>query len=157
MVDNSKPGYLCKAEIELYEEWYKAYSFDLYREFMQAVAEFYIKVGKGDPVEDLDKAIQVLQLLKEKETEHAGTAEIRTLEKLLSDGYKYLARDSKESWSTGGISAYAGEPQKYNGYWVDLYGLADTELLDEEFTEVKWADDEPMKIADLLETYQAKS
>lgn len=89
--------------------------------------------------------------------EHAGTAEIRTLEKLLSDGYKYLARDSKESWSTGGISAYAGEPQKYNGYWVDLYGLADTELLDEEFTEVKWADDEPMKIVDLLETYQAKS
>lgn len=157
MVDNSKPGYLCKAEIELYEEWHKAYSFDLYREFMQAVAEFYIKVGKGDPVEGLDKAIQVLQLLKEKEIEHAGTAEIRTLEKLLSDGYKYLARDSKESWSTGGISAYAGEPQKYNGYWVDLYGLADTELLDKEFTEVKWVDDEPTKIADLLETYQAKS
>ena len=157
MVDKNKPGHLSKAEIELYEVWYKEYPFDLYREFMKSVAEFYIKVGKGDPVEDLDKAIQILQLLKEKEVEHSGTAEIRTLEKLLSDGYKYLARDSKESWSTGGISAYAGEPQKYNGYWVDLYDLADTELLDKEFTEVKWVDDEPTKIADLLETYQAKA
>lgn len=153
MVDKNKPGHLSKAEIELYEVWYKEYPFDLYREFMKSVAEFYIKVGKGDPVEDLDKAIQILQLLKEKEVEHAGTAEIRALEKLLSDGYKYLARDSKEPWSLGGISAYVGKPQKCNYYWVDNYDLASTELLDEEFTEVKWTDDEPTKIADLLTTY----
>lgn len=153
MVDNSKPDHLSKAEIEVYEVWYKECPFALYRSFMQSVAEFYIKVGKGDPIEYLDKAIQVLQLLKEKEIKHAGKSEIRTLEKLLSEGYKYLARDSEESWSAGGISAYAGEPQKYNGYWVDLYGLADTELLDEEFTEVKWTDNEPTKIGDLLETY----
>ena len=154
MTDNIKPEHYRKGEMDLYEAFSQIFPHNEYRAGMQMIAMRYMFRDKNDRVEDLNKAMETLERLKEKEIDYKSKAEIRTLEKLLADGYKYLARDSKNSFTVGGISAYAGEPQKRNDYWVDLYDLASTELLDEEFPEIKWTDDEPTKISDLLASYE---
>ena len=154
MKDNIRPEHYRKGEIDLYEAFSKIFPHNEYRAGMQMIAMRYMFRDKTDRVEDISKAIYSLERLKEKEIEYASKAVVRTLKELSTDGYKYIARDSKKSWSVGGISAYVGKPHKDNGVWIDLYDFASTELLDEEFPEIQWTDDEPTKIANLLASYE---
>lgn len=69
------------------------------------------------------------------------------LKRLRSDDYKYLARDY-----SGYLFAYAIQPNKDKHVWTigfDGCGF----IKNDNFPEVKWTDDEPTKIADLLTTY----
>lgn len=73
------------------------------------------------------------------------------LRRLSYDGYLYLARDKD-----GVLSVYDGSPVKVEemGCW-DFYVVFDSETIqNDSFPEVKWIDDEPTKIVDLLATYQ---
>lgn len=73
------------------------------------------------------------------------------LKRLLHDDYRYLARDEN-----GTLYAYDGSPVKAEetGYW-DIYLVFDSEpIQNDSFPEVKWYDEEPTKIADLLDIYR---
>ena len=69
------------------------------------------------------------------------------LERLLKEGYEYLARDKILT-----LWAYKSMPEKGDKYWGAGGGCEIIE--DDNFLEVKWSDDEPTKIADLLATYE---
>lgn len=62
-----KPQHYRRGQEDLFESWYKRYPFNEYRAIMQSHAEKYINRNKQNRVEDLEKAIYVLQRLKEKE------------------------------------------------------------------------------------------
>lgn len=70
------------------------------------------------------------------------------LKKLWSVGYRYLARNKD-----GQLYAYDGSPVKFEnaGLW-DVYNDLDSGLVhcSHYFPEVKWLDDEPTEISDLL-------
>lgn len=72
------------------------------------------------------------------------------LKKLWSVGYRYLARNKD-----GHLYAYDGSPVKFEdaGYW-DVYNDLDSGLVfcGHYFPEVKWSDEEPTKISELLAT-----
>jgi len=73
------------------------------------------------------------------------------LRRLSYDGYLYLARDEN-----GILCAYDGLPGKAKkmGYW-DIYLVFDSQpVQNDNFPEVKWSDEEPTKIVDLLATYE---
>ena len=73
------------------------------------------------------------------------------LRRLSYDGYLYLARDRD-----GVLYASDGEPYKVEdlGFW-DVKIIFDREpIQNDNFPEIKWSDDEPTKIADLLATYE---
>jgi len=73
------------------------------------------------------------------------------LKRLLEEGYCYLARDEDDV-----LFAYEGAPLKMMGlgYWeVNL--LFNNEYIgNDNFPEVKWTDEEPTSISDLLETHE---
>ena len=181
MTDNIKPEHYRTGEIDLYEAWYRTYPFEQYRAIMQAVAERYMRRNKNDRVEDLGKAIYTLERLKEKEVEHAGESEeieetttrdgvwqskTKTagqyldeiyyqksdlLKRIWKEGYCYLARNED-----GVLYAYESSPLKAEdlGHW-DIYLVFNFEHIGyDDFPEVKWTDDKPTKIADLLATYE---
>ena len=171
MTDNIKPDHYRKGDIDLYEAWYRTYPFNEYRAIMQAVAERYMRRDKNNRAEDLDKAIYTLQRLKEKEIEHAGGYEeiitkdgtitykndsdkiydqnIYSLNFLLERGYRYLARDENDE-----LWAYDISPTKHKIDWAYDVGCEITEIRSCFFPEVKWTDDEPTRIVDLLATYE---
>ena len=184
MTDNIKPEHYRKGEIDLYEAWYRTYPFNEYRAIMQAIAERYMRRDKIDRVEDLGKAIYTLERLKEKEIEQAeqnsknikeafddmreafGGVKTRTagqyldeiyyqksdlLKRIWKEGYCYLARNED-----GVLYAYESSPLKAEdlGHW-DIYLVFNFEHIGyDDFPEVKWTDDKPTKIADLLATYE---
>lgn len=169
MTDNIKPEHYRKGEIDLFESWYRTYPFNEYRAIMQAVAERYMRRDKNNRVEDLDKAVETLKRLKEKEIEHAEkNEEIQTkdgtvlansddninyheniylLKYLLECGFEYLARDKVLL-----LWAYDSRPKKSDTYW----GMGDScEIIkDDNFPEVQWTDNEPTKISELLASYE---
>lgn len=184
MTDNIKPDHYRKGEIDLYEAFSQIFPHNEYRAGMQMIAMRYMFRDKVDRVEDLGKAIYTLERLREKEIEHAkentktpqeafndmakdfggvktkiageylGSVYLNheeLLRRLSYDGYLYLARDKD-----GVLSVYDGSPVKVEemGCW-DFYVVFDSETIqNDNFPEVKWIDDEPTKIVDLLATYQ---
>ena len=83
MVDNIKPEHYRKGEIDLFESWYRTRPFNEFRAIMESIAERYMKRDKIDRVEDLDKAIETLSRLKEKEIEHLNGFQPDKLEELV--------------------------------------------------------------------------
>ena len=76
---------------------------------------------------------------------------IYLLKGLLERGFKYLARDRD-----GVLYASDGEPYKVEdlGFW-DVKIIFDREhIQNDNFPEIKWSDDEPTKISNLLATYE---
>ena len=78
------------------------------------------------------------------------------LERLWKEDYRYLARDED-----GELFAYAVKPEKVGNIWTIYVGdcvsvkFGDCEFIrNDDFPEVKWTDDEPTEIADLLEKYR---
>jgi len=130
-------------------------------------------------IEYYDGAIESLERLKEKEIEHAkkntktlkepfsdlGKAfgginfdewfrkqkydeNIYLLKALYERGFNYLARDESRD-----LFAYEIEPEKKNYLWTVYFD--DCEIIENDnFPEVKWTDDEPTRIVDLLATYE---
>lgn len=178
MTDNIRPDHYRTGEIDLYEAWYQTYPFEQYRAIMQAIAERYMRRDKKDRVEDLGKAIYTLERLKEKEIEH-DKKNTRTLEEVLGEitktaivgkyfdeiyfnredllkrlwkeGYRYLARDEDNV-----LYAYEGTPLKVEDlYCWEAQHVFNYEYIgNDNFPEIKWTDDEPTKIAELLATYE---
>ena len=159
MTDNIRPEHYRTGEIDLYEAWYRTYPFNEYRAIMQAVAERYMRRDKIDRVEDLDKAIETLRRLKEKEIEHKEKQEkeknhknqerISFLENLTYSGFEYLAKDmNDELW------AYEKRPKKYNVRWAVYGGDVFKVRGEKDYPEVRWSDKEPTKITDLWDIYE---
>ena len=182
MTDNIKPGHYRKGEIDLYEAFSQIFPHNEYRAGMQMIAMRYMFRDKIDRVEDLNKAMETLGRLKQKEIEHAkkntkplkdtfsglGKAfggsnfdewfrkqkydeNIYLLKGLYERGFNYLSRDR-----AGVLYVSDGEPYKVDdlGFW-DVQIIFDREpIQNDDFPEVKWSDDEPTKIADLLASYE---
>ena len=174
MTDNIKPEHYRTGEIDLYEAFSQIFPHNEYRAGMQMIAMRYMFRNKIDSVEDINKAIYTLERLKEKEIEHAKK-NTKTLEEVLgeitktaivgkyfdetyfnredllrrlqSDGYDYLARDeSGELWT------HSYPPTKQGNKWCSISYVK--RIYNDNFPEIKWTDDEPTKIADLLATYE---
>ena len=73
------------------------------------------------------------------------------LRRLSYDGYLYLARDED-----GALYAFTGEPLKAeeSGLWDVCLNLRSEHIQNDNFPEVEWTDDEPMRIDVLLAFYQ---
>ena len=184
MTDNIKPEHYRKGEIDLYEAFSQIFPHNEYRAGMQMIAMRYMFRDKVDRVEDLGKAIYTLERLKEKEIEHTGknTKTIKDafddmakafgafktktagqyldeiyykhedlLERLRKENYHYLARDED-----GALYAFDSSPVKteQSGLWVVCLNLDSEHIQNDNFPEIKWSDDEPTKIADLLASYE---
>ena len=175
MTDNIKPEHYRKGEIDLYEAFSQIFPHNEYRAGMQMIAMRYMFRDKIDRVEDIEKSIYTLERLREKEIEHAKK-NTKTLEevlweitktgiagkcfdetyfnregllkRILEEGYHYLARDE-----SGDLFAYAIEPEKKNYLWTVYFD--DCEIIENDnFPEVKWSDEEPTMISELLEAYE---
>ena len=179
MTDNIKPDHYRKGEIDLYEAFSQIFPHNEYRAGMQMIAMRYMFRDKIDRVEDISKAIYSLERLKEKEIEHAKKntktlgevlGEITKtnivgkyfdetyfnredlLKRLLEEGYHYLARDEN-----GDLFGYTEFPEKSegNGIWDGVSGDYDYYYIrQDDFPEIKWTDNEPTKISELLATYE---
>lgn len=75
---------------------------------------------------------------------------IRLLNSFLDSDYNYLARDEDgELWS------FRAKPKKEDDFWDAETDYRSTIIEEsDDFPEIKWADDEPTKISDLLATYE---
>ena len=184
MTDNIKPEHYRKGEIDLYEAFSQIFPHNEYRAGMQMIAMRYMFRDKVDRVEDLNKAIYTLERLKEKEIEHTeentktikdafddmakafGGFKTKTagqyldeiyykhedlLERLWKENYRYLARDED-----GALYAFDDLPVKTeeSGLWVVCLNLDSEHIQNDNFPEIKWTDNEPTKISDLLATYE---
>lgn len=184
MKDNIKPEHYRKGEIDLYEAFSQIFPHNEYRAGMQMIAMRYMFRDKIDCVEDLGKAIYTLERLKEKEIERAeqnsktikdafddtreafggvktkiageylGSAYLShedLLRRLSYDGYLYLARDENND-----LFAYEGAPSKADdfGVWGAYILLKHEHIGNDDLQEVKWTDEEPTKVSELLATYQ---
>ena len=176
MTDIIKPERYRTGEIDLYELWYQTYPFEQYKAIMQATAERYIRIDEGSRVENLGEAIYALECLKEKEIEH-DKKNTRTLEEVLgeitktaivgkyfdetyfnrkdllkqlrNEGYNYLARDED-----GDLWVFRVKPEKEDDFWDAKTDYHSAVIENDNFPEVKWSDDEPTEIADLLASYE---
>ena len=184
MTDNIKPEHYRKGEIDLYEAFSQIFPHNEYRAGMQMIAMRYMFRDKIDRVEDLGKSIYTLERLREKEIERAeqnsktikdafddmreAFGGVKTkiageylgsvylnhkdlLRRLSYDGYLYLARDRD-----GVLYASDGEPYKVEdlGFWDVQIIFHREPIQNDNFPEVKWADDEPTRIVDLLAIYE---
>lgn len=180
MTDNIRPEHYRQGEIDLFEAWYRTYPFNEYRAIMQAIAERYMRRDKNNRVEDLNKAIYTIERLKEKEIERDGgnakyEIHFEKISKAISDkkikiaGFyqdkayirrSRLLKDLQENWNkylvrskSGILLAYRVKVQKDTDGWGAWH--EDYEIIENDnFPEVKWTDDEPTKIADLLASYE---
>lgn len=64
-----KPDYYRTGKLDRFEVWYQSLPYDQYRAAMVSHADKYMNRIKENPVEDLEKAIYVLERLLEKERE----------------------------------------------------------------------------------------
>ena len=187
MTDNIKPEHYRKGEIDLYEAFSQIFPHNEYRAGMQMIAMRYMLRDKVDRVEDLNKAMETLERLKEKEIEHREKQEkvksnktlkelfddmgkglggisfdewlrnkedsesIYLLKGLLERGFNYLARDKD-----GALYAFDSSPVKTeeSGLWDVCLDLDSEHIQNDNFPEIKWTDNEPTKISDLLATYE---
>ena len=184
MTDNIKPEHYRKGEIDLYEAFSQIFPHNEYRAGMQMIAMRYMFRDKIDRVEDLNKAMETLERLKEKEIEHAkkntktpkeafadmgkafGAVKTKTvgqylgstylnhedlLRRLSYDGYLYLARDRD-----GVLYASDGEPYKVVdlGFWDVKIIFHREPIENDNFSEVKWSNEEPTSISELLANYE---
>ena len=178
MTDNIKPEHYRKGEIDLYEAFSQIFPHNEYRAGMQMIAMRYMFRDKVDRVEDLNKSIYTLERLREKEIEHAkqNTKTLKEvlreisktniagvyfdetyfnhedlLKRIRKEGYCYLARDKN-----GELYAYHSEIYKVEEIcgWDNNDNRDGVYIRFDNFPEVQWTDDEPTKIADLLETYE---
>lgn len=183
MTDNIKPNHYRKGEIDLYEAFSQIFPHNEYRAGMQMIAMRYMFRDKIDRVEDIDKAMETMKRWKEKEIEHREKQEKvksnKTLKELFADmgkdfdgidfdewfhnkedseriyllkgllerGFEYLARDKVLL-----LWAYKSRPKKSDKQWVG--GVSCKIVEDDNFPEVKWTDNEPTEIANLLATYE---
>lgn len=180
MTDNIRPDHYRTGEIDLFESWYQTLPWEQYRSVMVSHAEKYMKRIKNNTVEDLEKAIYVLQRLKEKEIEHAGgnakdEIHFEKISKAISNkkikiaGFyqdkayirrSRLLKDLQENWNkylvrskSGILLAYRVKVQKDTDSWGAWH--EDYEIIDNDnFPEIKWTDGKPTRIADLLATYE---
>ena len=76
---------------------------------------------------------------------------IYLLKGFLEHGFKYLARDKD-----GALYAFDCSPVKTeeSGLWDVCLDLDSEHIQNDNFPEIKWTDDEPTRIVDLLATYQ---
>ena len=76
---------------------------------------------------------------------------IYLLKGFLEHGFKYLARDED-----GALHAFDDLPVKTeeSGLWDVCLNLDSEHIQNDNFPEVKWEDEEPTRIADLLATYE---
>ena len=181
MKDNIRPDHYRKGEIDLYEAFSQIFPHNEYRAGMQMIAMRYMFRDKNDRVEDLKKAIYSLERLKEKDIEykeaqekekaleeeianlgealrsidtsenihkHDEQEQLFLLKHLLNRGFEYLTRDKDDELWT-----YDAAPKKLTQSWADIEGEWAEKLVSEDFPEVKWTDEEPTRIIDLLETY----
>ena len=187
MTDNIKPEHYRTGEIDLYEAFSQIFPHNEYRAGMQMIAMRYMFRDKIDRVEDLNKAMETLERLKEKEIEHLEKQEKvksnKTLKELFADmgkdfggidfdewfrnkedsesiyllkgllerGFNCLARDED-----GALYAFDSSPVKTEeaGLWDVCLNLDSEHIQNDNFPEIKWTDNEPTKIADLLATYE---
>ena len=102
MKDNIKPEHYRKGEIDLYEAFSQIFPHNEYRAGMQMIAMRYMFRDKVDRVEDLNKAMETLERLKEKEIEHREKQEKvksnKTLKELFDDMGKGLGGISFDEW-----------------------------------------------------------
>ena len=102
MTDNIKPEHYRKGEIDLYEAFSQIFPHNEYRAGMQMIAMRYMFRDKIDRVEDLNKAMETLERLKEKEIEHREKQEKvksnKTLKELFDDMGKGLGGISFDEW-----------------------------------------------------------
>ena len=102
MTDNIKPDHYRKGEIDLYEAFSQIFPHNEYRAGMQMIAMRYMFRDKVDRVEDLNKAMETLERLKEKEIEHREKQEKvksnKTLKELFDDMGKGLGGISFDEW-----------------------------------------------------------
>ena len=125
---------------------------------MQMIAMRYMFRDKIDRVEDLNKAMETLERLKEKEIEQSKRT-VKTPEEAIDDieksklllelGYEYLARDKD-----GQLWAHEFPPLKYTTYWSHVRENKTLEVSRNNFPEIKWIDNEPTMISKLLATYE---
>ena len=163
MTDNIKPEHYRKGEIDLYEAFSQIFPHNEYRAGMQMIAIRYMFRDKIDRVEDISKAIYSLERLKEKEIERAEKVEDKGksqlelfheyrrehLERLWSDGYRYIARDSDEA-----IFAFETEPIKLVEIWETDSNFRSIDEEHDFFPVIQWEDKEPAEISELLEIYE---
>lgn len=69
-MNNIEPEHYRTGEVDLFESWYLTYPFEVFRGIMESHIDKYIRRDKFDRVEDLEKAIYVLNRLKEYELRH---------------------------------------------------------------------------------------
>ena len=184
MKDNIKPEHYRKGEIDLYEAFSQIFPHNEYRAGMQMIAMRYMFRDKIDRVEDLKKAMETLERLKEKEIEHAkkdtktpqeafndmvkdfGGVKTKTAGQYLDEIYFNREDLLKRLWKEGYrylardednvLYAYEGTPLKAEDLdcW-EAHLVFDYEYIgNDNFPEVQWSDEEPTKIADLLATYE---
>ena len=184
MTDNIKPEHYLKGEIDLYEAFSQIFPHNEYRAGMQMIAMRYMFRDKIDRVEDLKKAIYSLERLKEKEIEYLKKQDKvksnKTLKELYDDtgndfggidfdewlrnkediyllkglyerGFNYLVRDKD-----GALYAFDSSPVKAeeSGLWDVCLDLDSEHIQNDNFPEIKWTDNEPTKISELLATHE---
>ena len=92
-------------------------------------------------IRDID-ASELLHNLKDDEN-------IRLLNSFLNSDYNYLARDED-----GELWGFRAKPEKEDDFWDAKTDYRSTIIESDDFPEIKWTDDEPTKIAELLESYE---
>ena len=102
MKDNIKPEHYRKGEIDLYEAFSQIFPHNEYRAGMQMIAMRYMFRDKIDRVEDLNKAMETLERLKEKEIEYREKQEKvksnKTLKELFADMGKDFGGIDFDEW-----------------------------------------------------------
>ena len=102
MKDNIKPDHYRTGEIDLYEAFSKIFPHNEYRAGMQMIAMRYMFRDKNDRVEDICKAMETMERLKEKEIEHREKQEKvksnKTLKELFADMGKDFGGIDFDEW-----------------------------------------------------------
>ena len=93
MSDNIKPKHYRTGEIDLYEAFSQIFPHNEYRAGMQMIAMRYMFRNKIDRVEDLNKAMETLERLKEKEIEHRDKQEKVKSNKALKELFADMSKD----------------------------------------------------------------
>lgn len=79
---------------------------------------------------------------------------------LLSEAEYHILKNAKQEWKwiardkDGDLFLYGNTPSKSNAYWIDERGDIDLTIYNHLFPFVKWEDDKPWRITELLEKYE---
>ncbi|MFE2840178.1 hypothetical protein [Aerococcus urinaeequi] len=95
MTDNIKPEHYRKGEIDLYEAFSQIFPHNEYRAGMQMIAMRYMFRDKNDRVEDIGKAMETLERLKEKEIEYKGK-QVKSKDEVIDDAVEFMRKHKRE-------------------------------------------------------------